>query len=135
MKWKTIAWAAVVVSAVMIAGGQPLTVESAPFTFPVEVGVQNPGIAPRAAAYFRYSAPASRGGAVTFRWSFPSQPMNQKGTITVYSLLGRAVKTFPVAANEGRITWDISGQSVRGVYIARIVCGSARQDLKLLVCR
>jgi hypothetical protein len=61
--------------------------------------------------------------------------VNQHGSITVYSLLGRSVKTFPVAANEGRVSWDLSGQNVRGVYIARITCGTARQTIRFLLCR
>jgi len=112
-----------------------MIVESAPFTFPVEVGVKIPGSILRTAPYFKYSGPASRAGALTFTWSFPAEPGNQKGTITIYSLSGRAVKTFPVSTNAGMVAWDVSSRSVRGVYVAQITCGSARHNLKLLLCR
>lgn len=135
MKRKNFTWAAGVFSVVMIAGGQSITVESTPFTFPTEVGVKIPGSTPHTALYFKYSGPASRAGVLTLTWSFPAQPRNQKGTITVCSLLGRAVKTFPVSTNAGSVTWNVSSQSVKGVYIARIICGSARHNLKLLLCR
>jgi hypothetical protein len=135
MKWKIIAGAAGVFSVAMIAWGQPIIVESAPFTFPVEVGVKITGSTLRTAPYFKYSGPASRAGVLTFTWSFPAQPGNQKGKITVYSLSGRAVKTFPVSMNAGSVTWNVSSRSVRGVYVAQITCGSARHNLKLLLCR
>jgi hypothetical protein len=135
MKRKIIAWAAGIFSVCMIAGGQAITVESAPFTFPAEVGVKIPGSTPHTAMYFKYSGPASKAGMLTFTWSFPAQPGKQKGTITVYSLSGRTVTTFPVSTNAGSAVWDISSQSVKGVYIARIICGSARHNLKLLLCR
>ncbi|MBN2188513.1 MAG: T9SS type A sorting domain-containing protein [Chitinispirillaceae bacterium] len=135
MKWKNIAWTAGVFSVCIIAGGQPIIVESAPFTFPVEVGVKIPLSNPRTAPYFKYSGPVARAGVLTFSWSFPAQPVNQKGTITVYSLLGRAVKTFPVSTNAGMVAWDVSSRSVKGVYVAQITCGSARHNLKLLLCR
>jgi hypothetical protein len=135
MKWKILMGAATVFSVAMIAWGQTITATSGPFTFPATVGVKIPGNALQTAKYFKYSGPSSRAGALTFTWSFPSQPGNQKGFITVYSLSGRAIKTFPVSTNAGTVTWNISGQGVRGVYIARMTCGSARQNLKLLLCR
>ena len=116
-------------------GAQTITVTSAPFTFPSGVAVKIPGNALHAASYFKYSGLSSRAGALTFAWSFPSQAWNQKGTIVVYSLLGRAIKAFPVSMNAGTVTWNIFKENVRGVYIARITCGSARQNLKLLLCR
>jgi hypothetical protein len=135
MKWKCLTGAAVAFAAVVTAWGQAITVESAPFTFPAEVGVKIPGSTPQAAPFFRYSGTASRAGMLTFSWSFPAQPRNQRGAIIIYSLLGRVIKTFPVASNGGSVTWDISRLGVKGVYIARIQCGSARHNLKLLLCR
>jgi hypothetical protein len=117
------------------AGAQTITATSAPFTFPSEVAVKMPGNAPHTASFFKYSGLSSRTGTLTFAWSFPSQPGYQKGAIVVYSLLGRAIKTIPLSTNAGTVTWNLSKESVRGVYIARIICGSARQNLKLLLCR
>lgn len=125
----------VLLLAAVHAGAQTITATSAPFTFPSEVAVKMPGNAPHAASFFKYSGLSSRAGTLTFAWSFPAQPWNQKGAIVVYSLLGRAIKTFPVSTNAGTFTWNVSNESVGGVYIARITCGSARQNLKLLLCR
>jgi hypothetical protein len=116
-------------------GAQTITATSAPFTFPSEVAVKMPASALHAASYFKYSGLSSRAGTLTFAWSFPSQPWNQKGTIVVYSLLGRTIKAFTVSMNAGTVMWNISKENVRGVYIARIICGSAGQNLKLLLCR
>jgi len=135
MKWKNAAGAVVVFAAVMITGGHTYTIESAPFSFPAEVGVKIPVSTPSTAMYFKYSVSASPAGLLTFTWSFLGQAAHQRGTITVYSLSGRAVKTFPVSTNAGSVTWHAPGQSVKGVYIARIICGSARQTIKLLLCR
>ena len=116
-------------------GAQTITATSDPFTFPAGVAVKMPGNALHAASYFKYSGLSSKAGALTFAWSFPSQAWNQKGTIVVYSLLGRTIKAIPVSMNAGTVTWNISKENVRGVYIARIICGSARQNLKLMLCR
>jgi hypothetical protein len=121
--------------AAVIGWGQAITATSPPFTFPDEVGVKLPGSTPHTAMYFKYSGPASQAGVLTFTWSFPAQPKGQNGTITVYSLSGRAIKTFPVSTNAGSVFWNLSSKSVKGVYIARIICGSARQNLKILLCR
>jgi hypothetical protein len=132
MKWKIL----MVAAGAAIAGwAQSMSVESAPFTFPAEVSVKMPGAIPNSAMYFKYSGPASRAGVLTFSWSFPVQPRNLQGSITVYSLSGRTIQRFPVSANAGSVVWNIADRHVGGVYIARIICGSARQNLKLLLCR
>jgi hypothetical protein len=114
---------------------QTITATSAPFSFPSGVAVKMQKNVPHAVPYFKYSGMSFRSGLLTFAWSFPTQAWNQKGTIVVYSLLGRAIKAFPVSMNAGTVIWNISKENVRGVYIARITCGSDRQNLKLLLCR
>ena len=114
---------------------QTITATSAPFTFPPEVSVKMQKNVPHAASYFKYSGASSRTGALTFSWSFPTQPWNRKGSIVVYSLLGQSIKTIPVSMNAGAVTWHFSKESAGRVYIARIIYGSARQNLKLLMCR
>lgn len=117
------------------AGAQVITAVSDPFTFPPITAVKGSGPVIRHAAYFTYSNTVSRNAGIRFVWSFPAQPQHQKGSIVIYSPLGRALKRFSISESEGTVAWGTDREPGMGVYIAKITCGANSQSLKFLICR
>lgn len=136
MKGKILAGVTGVLLALSSAMGVTITATSNTFTFPTLTGVKDGRLITKAATYFRHSGFSTRSGVVTFAWSIPAQTNVERGSIAVYSMLGRMVKTFPVASAMGVVTWKASNnEGFGGVYIAKLVYGSYKQNLKLILCK
>jgi len=60
----------------------------------------------------------------------------QRGSIAIYSVLGRMVKSIPIASAVGVVTWKTSQkEGVGGLYVAKLTYGSHKQNLKLILCK
>ncbi len=121
---------------VFAAGGisaQPITAVSDPFTFPPITAVKMSGAFARAHSYFICSNPSSRFSGVRFAWSFPAQSVRQKGSLVVYSPLGRTLMKFSLSTNSGSVSWAGAREGGMGVYLAKITCGTSKQTAKFIL--
>jgi hypothetical protein len=112
---------------------EKISMASNPFTFPeitrVSVAQQQKPV-----TFFRHSGLNPFSQSVTFNWSLPNAADKSMGTIVVYSLLGRVIKTLPVSGNTGTATWNFTtSQSRSGLYIVRIRYGNQIRNLKLMM--
>jgi hypothetical protein len=89
----------------------------------------------KAATYFKHSGYSSKSGVVTFAWSLPSEMKAQRGSIAIYSVLGRMVKSIPITSAAGVATWTSKKEGLGGVYVAKLTYGSHKQNLKLILCK
>jgi hypothetical protein len=113
--------------------GQTITASSNVFTFPNAVGIRNNTSAANMlhSDYFVVSATP---GTVNFAWSVIPQSSAKIGIITVYSLLGRTIKTFSISSKAGMLSWKAPDRTTpSGIYIARLSYGSVMQNLKLVL--
>jgi hypothetical protein len=122
-----------VILALSSAMGETVTATSNTFTFPALSGIKDGRFVTKAATFFRNSGYSPKSGVVTFAWSVPDQMKAGKGSIAIYSMLGRMVKTIPINASMGVETWKAS--KLGGVYVAKLVFGSNKQNLKLIFCK
>ena len=113
---------------------ETITASSDVFTFPPFSGVKN-GLIGSHSMYFRCSGVSPIANAVTFAWSVPSQIKTESGTITVYSLVGKAIKTFRPNSRTGSVMWKRGPGEGRaaGMYIVSFSFGSVKQHLKLII--
>jgi hypothetical protein len=96
-------------------------------------GIKDGRFFTKAATFFKNSGFSPKSGVVTFAWSLPDQMKAGKGSIAIYSMLGRMVKTIPITASMGVETWKAS--KLGGVYVAKLTYGSHKQNLKLILCK
>lgn len=116
-------------------GAQTITAVSNPFTFPPITAIKPSRNTGHPVSYFTCSTISSRLAGVRLAWSFPAQPQYQKGSIVIYSPLGRLLKKFSISANTGTVALGAGRELGMGVYIAKITCGASNQSLKFLICR
>lgn len=131
MKWKIVAGAAGIVSAAIIAGGEIVTADSGPFTFPQTIGVKQ-GTNQVSSAFIKTNY-SLMSGTVSFTWSFPAQSRGRTGTIVIYSLRGQRIKSLAVSAPSGSVKWNAEEDGARGVYIANFAYGTYKQNIKLML--
>jgi hypothetical protein len=136
MKAKILMGLTGVLMALSSAMGVTITATSSPFTFPALVGVKDGRFITKAATYFKHSGYSSKSGVVTFAWSLPDEMKAQRGSIAIYSMLGRMVKSIPITSAAGVATWKTSHmEGVGGLYVAKLTYGSHKQNLKLILCK
>jgi hypothetical protein len=111
-----------------------VSASSRAFSFPAFTGVKQgpPGAHPSGFSVLQNSA-GSR--VLTFTWSVPAQSQARRGAITIYSLRGRAIRTLPVSSSSGTAAWYAAKDGAAGFYIARLVYGQVRQNIRLMLCR
>jgi hypothetical protein len=119
----------------MIALAELVTATSDPFTFPAIDNIrQNKSIAN--APVFSSKGYSALSRSMTLTWSIPASVSAKKGTITIFSLQGKAIKTFDLTGRSGAVTWKLPrSQSQNGLLIARLSYGAHVSTLKLILCR
>lgn len=133
MKEKIFMGCAGLLAAVTISIGETVTATSAPFQFPEAVKIKN-GAYLANAPYFRYSGFFPGKGIATIAWRVPAGMKAEKGAITIYTLLGREVQTFPIDARQGVLNWKVTENCVaNGVYFARLRFGTHKSNLKIVL--
>ncbi len=103
------------------------------FSFPAFTAVKQ-GTVVAHPSYFKFLQNPAGARVMTFMWSFPAQPAMQRGSITVYSLRGQAVKSFPFTGSSGMVKWNAAKDGAPGIYVARLVYGSVRQNIRMMLC-
>ncbi|MGB7569307.1 MAG: T9SS type A sorting domain-containing protein [Chitinivibrionales bacterium] len=136
MRVKIFTGITVVLLALSSAMGDVVTATSNAFSFPALTSVKNGGVFAKALTYFKHSGFSPKSGIVTLMWSVPPQTNVERGTIAIYTMRGQTVKTFPISAAAGAVTWRTSGkEGLGGVYVAKLTYGSQKQNLKLILCK
>jgi hypothetical protein len=135
MKRTALLGAALMLVTLSLSYGETVTATSGPFSFPEFTGIRN-GKNAGGQAFFRFSGTATKSRGAIFSWAVPEQFKSAGGTITVYSLLGRSVKTFHLSSKTGYIVWKpTSPEAGRGIYLVRFAFGSYQHTLKLAAGR
>lgn len=119
----------------MIALSELVTATSDPFTFPAIDNIkQNKAMANT--PVFASKGYSARAHSLTLTWSVPASITAKKGSITLFTLQGKALKTFDFTSRSGAVTWKLpNSQSQNGLLIARLSFGAHTSTLKLILCR
>jgi hypothetical protein len=119
----------------MIALAELVTATSDPFTFPAIDNIrQNKSIA--ITPVFSSKGYSTLSHSMTLTWSIPVSINAKKGSITIFTLQGKALKTFDLTSRSGAVTWKLPrSQSQNGLLIARLSYGAHVSTLKLVLCR
>jgi hypothetical protein len=121
--------------ALSLSWGETITASSNPFSFPPFVGIRD-GQSADHLSYFSFSKASLKSNKVIFSWAMPMLQKNEFGTISIYSLLGRKVKTFTLTSRAGSLVWQMNpSEKMAGVYIARFAFGSYKHNLKLILSK
>ena len=106
---------------------------SAQFSFPPSVGILCYHSFQANNVSFLSNTQINGKKAVEFSWSFPGAAKN--GNISIFSMNGSKLKTFPVISQTGKVVWNFaeSKKVGKGVYFASISYGSNKQNLKLFI--
>ncbi len=114
------------------ANGEPITAQSEPFTFPPLADIKDGGNS-TGRTFFKCSGSSMKNGRVTVSWRLPVQIKTSHGFITVYSLLGRVIKTYNVDSKAGNMVLKMDRSGLfNGVSIVRFSFGSYNQTLKII---
>jgi hypothetical protein len=133
MKRTALIGAALMLVALSLSFGETVTATSSPFSFPDFSGIKN-GQSAGGQAFYRFSGTVLKSRGALFSWTIPEQLKSANGTITVYSLLGRSMKTFHLTSKTGSIVWKMTpSEAGPGIYIVRFAFGSYQHNLKLAV--
>ena len=135
MNVKFLVGISVLLLALSSAMGDIVTATSNTFIFPQLTGVKDGKLFANS-TYFRHSDISQKSGIVTFAWSVPGQATVQHGSIAIYSVLGRMIKSIPISSAIGTASWKTSKkEAVGGVYVAKLTIGSYKENLKLMLCK
>ncbi|MBN1128517.1 MAG: T9SS type A sorting domain-containing protein [Chitinispirillaceae bacterium] len=105
---------------------------SAPFSFPLTVGTVTGKQAFAGHASFTAAYRTAGGMFLDLSWSFSSN--RHAGTITLFSLRGTIIRSFPIKAASGFIRLNISeSRLAKGIYFARLSSGPANKNLKIVI--
>jgi hypothetical protein len=119
----------------MIALSELVTASSDPFTFPAIDNIRQDKLIANTPV-FAARGYSSLSRSLTLTWSVPASITAKKGSITLYTLQGKAIKTFDLTGRFGALTWKLPhGQSQNGLLIARLSYGAHASTLKLVLCR
>jgi hypothetical protein len=68
---------------------------------------------------------------ISLSWALPTKAEN--GKISIFTLSGALVKSFPVTAQKGMVNWDAShGTVASGIYLASLSYGPYKSNLKIM---
>lgn len=121
------------VCAISPFAAETVTKNSAPFSFPLTVGVAwKQSFQGKNISFASQSSLRGR-KIIEFSWSLSGKI--EKGNISVFNLAGARIKSFPVSSREGSVQWDVASgkKAARGVYFATLVCGSYQKSLKIII--
>jgi hypothetical protein len=111
-------------------------VKSSPaFQFPPATGARVGYAIQDNSVLFSYSRHFSSRYSVEIAWSLPGKMEN--GSISVFTLAGTKVKTFPISQQQGNVVWDLSNgrKMATGVYFATLTYGSFKKNMQILLSR
>jgi hypothetical protein len=118
--------------AVRFAAAETVVKSSAPFSFPITVGISGNNLLQSANEIFLYNSHMAGNKTVELSWSLPV--MAKTGTISIFTVAGVKVKTFAITSRSGRVVWDLTqGRIGKGVYCATISYGPSTKNLKLVI--
>jgi hypothetical protein len=108
---------------------------SAPFQFPTAVGVISSHSMLSKDVSFSYNLHSGNRTMIGLSWTLPEKA--EKGSISIFTLSGTKIKTFPISENHAGMTWEISGAAklANGVYLATLTSGSYKKNLQILISR
>jgi hypothetical protein len=132
MKIKTIGGIIGILSVLSPLIAESITGISAPFAFPAQASIKSGGIFAQL-SYFRYQHRVGTNANVTIAWSIPEKHAHN-GAIAIYTLSGKVVRSFPIAATNGMLTWRVTDDKVAtGIYYARLTSGAYSNTLKMVL--
>jgi hypothetical protein len=136
MNVKLIVSTSVLLLSLSLAMGDIITATSNSFIFPQITGVKDGKLLANSGTYFKHSGFSQKSGIVTFSWSVPGQVNVPHGTIAIYSMQGRMIKSISIASASGTVSWNTSKKiGLGGVYVAKLTIGSYKENLKLMLCK
>ncbi len=103
---------------------------SAAFAFPTSVSTTAWTFAQANEASFNFTKPLAGKNIVEFSWNLPKR-INQ-GNITVFSVSGAKVKSFPITSSYGTVQWKTNAS---GIYFAQLSGGSFKKNLQVFLYR
>ena len=111
---------------------ETVTKISAPFAFPTTVGVSGDRTFQSTMASFACRTGFAGRSMIEFSWSLPGKA--EQGSISVFTISGSRIKTFPMNAQCGIVRWNMSAgkKLARGIYIATLSYGTHKQNLKIV---
>jgi hypothetical protein len=106
---------------------------SVPFSFPMAVGVTWKVSSGGKDLSFVSQMRSFGRKVVEFSWSIPGAEEN--GSISVFSVRGVKIKSFPLISREGKLQWDVLADKRvgNGIYFAKLVCGAYKKNIKVAV--
>jgi hypothetical protein len=111
---------------------ETITGVSVPFAFPAQASIKA-GIGLQQAFYFQSHLDAVGRGSVSICWSLPEAD-HLKGTLSIYTLAGKKLESYPIEAGSGRVLWRSSRyQIAQGIYYARLQYGNYSNTLKTVM--
>lgn len=109
---------------------ETVTQQSAPFSFP-GTGVISQKTFLLGDKAFTCKKTFSGREIISFSWALPVKAEN--GKISIYSLSGALVKSFPVTAQKGVVNWEASqGKVASGIYLASLSYGPYKRNIKIM---
>jgi len=105
---------------------------SAPFAFPITVGVTGDHSLQSTKASFTCRTIFAGRSVIEFSWSLPGKA--EKGSIYIFTIAGSHIKTLSLPSQHGIVRWDISADKklAKGIYIAKLSYGIYKQNLKIV---
>ena len=118
--------------AVTAFASETVVKNSTPFSFPLTVGVVTGKHAFIGQTSFTAAYRMSVGRFLELNWTLPD---NQKhGVISLFSLNGILIRSFPISKPSGSIRYNVAGGSIaKGIYFARLSSGTIKKDHKIVI--
>jgi hypothetical protein len=118
---------------IALFASETVTKSSAPFAFPLTVGVAWKQTFQGKNISFASQSSLRGRKVVEFSWSLSGN--NEKGDISVFNLAGARVKSFSVSSRNGNVQWDVASgkKAAKGVYFAKLTCGTFQKSLKIII--
>jgi hypothetical protein len=115
----------------IFAAPENISKQSAAFSFPTGIGVITPKTYLMGEKAFSCRKSFSGKQVISLSWALPTKAEN--GKISIFTLSGALVKSFPVTAQKGMVNWDAShGIVASGIYLATLTYGPYKSNLKIM---
>lgn len=115
-----------------VISSETIVKNSSPFSFPLTVGVIKNMQPVAGHASFISACRGACGKFIELSWSLAG--IQEKGTITVFSLNGATIRSFPINLSSGSIRWNIAdGRLAKGIYLVKLSSASVNKNHKLMI--
>jgi hypothetical protein len=116
----------------VFAAPETVSKASNPFIFQKGIGVIYPKVYSVNGMSFSYKKITARKESMSFSWSL-SKEKADLGTLSIFTLSGKMVKSFDVTSPEGSRTWSMPrSRMASGVYFAKLSYGKFNKSLKIV---